>query len=61
MWPREALALDSYKEYIEIFASSLKQTMGSREGVAYLLRACGFQIEESEINLAPETRWKVQR
>ena len=56
-----SLALDSYKEYIEIFASSLKQTMGSREGVAYLLRACGFQIEENEINLAPETRWKVQR
>jgi hypothetical protein len=56
-----SLALDSYKEYIEIFASSLKQTMGSREGVAYLLRACGFQVNEAEINLAPETRWKVQR
>jgi hypothetical protein len=56
-----SLALDSYKEYIEIFANSLKQTMGSREGVAYLLRACGFEIEEAQINLAPETRWKVQR
>jgi len=56
-----SLALDSYKEYIEIFAHSLKQTMGSREGIAYLLRACGFQINEPEINLAPETRWKVQR
>ena len=56
-----SLALDSYKEYVEIFASSLKQTMGSREGVAYLLRACGFQINEAEINLTPETRWKVQR
>ena len=56
-----SLALDSYKEYAEIFAHSLKQTMGSREGVAYLLRACGFQVEDNEINLAPETRWKVQR
>ena len=56
-----SLALDSYKEYIEIFANSLKQTMGSREGVAYLLRACGFEIDESQINLSPETRWKVQR
>jgi hypothetical protein len=56
-----SLALDSYKEYIEIFANSLKQTMASREGVAYLLRACGFEIEDGEINLTPETRWKVQR
>jgi hypothetical protein len=56
-----SLALDSYKEYIEIFANSLKQTMGSREGVAYLLRACGFEVDESQINLSPETRWKVER
>ena len=56
-----SLALDSYKEYIEIFASSLKGTMGSREGVAYLLRTCGFHVNEAEINLTPETRWKVQR
>ena len=56
-----SLALDSYKEYIEIFAHSLKQTMGTREGVAYLLRACGFEVNETEINLQPETRWKVQR
>ncbi len=55
-----ALDLDSYKEYIELFAHSLKQTMGSREGVAYLLRACGFEVGEQEINLQPETRWKVQ-
>ena len=32
-----SLALDSYKEYIELFAHSLKQTMSRREGVAYLL------------------------
>jgi len=55
------LALDSYKEYIEIFAHSLKQTMSTREGVAYLLQACGFQVEKEAINLVPETRWKVQR
>lgn len=56
-----SLALDSYKEYIELFAHSLKQTMGTREGVAYLLQACGFELNKDDINLAPETRWKVQR
>lgn len=56
-----SLALDSYKEYIEIFAHSLKQTMDSREGVAYLLESCGFTINKDDINLKPETRWKVQR
>jgi hypothetical protein len=56
-----SLALDSYKEYVEIFANSLKQTMGTQEGVAYLLRACGFEVDERDINLHPETRWKVQR
>jgi hypothetical protein len=55
------LALDSYKEYIELFAHSLKQTMGSTEGVAYLLQACGFEVKKEEVNLQPETRWKVQR
>ncbi|MEA3207739.1 MAG: hypothetical protein QOE70_796 [Chthoniobacter sp.] len=54
-----SLALDSYKEYIELFAHSLKQTMGSREGVAYLLQACGFEVSKDNINLTPETRWKV--
>ena len=54
----DRLALDSYKEYIEIFAHSLKQTMESPEGVNYLLRSCGFDVKESEINLQPETRWK---
>ncbi|MEO7796865.1 MAG: hypothetical protein ABIY47_03955 [Opitutaceae bacterium] len=56
-----SLALDSYKEYIELFAHSLKQTMGSGEGVAFLLQACGFEVNKDEINLTPETRWKVQR
>ena len=52
------LALDSYKEYIELFARSLKETMESREGVAYLLRSAGFDIAIDEINLRPELRWK---
>ncbi|HEU0209087.1 MAG TPA: hypothetical protein VFQ78_08900 [Candidatus Udaeobacter sp.] len=52
------LALESYKEYIELFARSLKETMESREGVAYLLRAAGFEVPLEEINLAPELRWK---
>ena len=56
-----SLALDSYKEYIELFSHSLKQTMSSREGVAYLLKACGFEVSKEDINLQPDTRWKVQR
>lgn len=52
------LALDSYKEYIEIFARSFKETMESREGIDYLLRSCGFEVPLEEINLQPETRWK---
>lgn len=52
------LELESYKEYIELFARSLKETMESREGVAYLLRAVGFKVPVEEINLDPELRWK---
>jgi hypothetical protein len=52
------LALESYKEYIELFARSLKETMESREGVAYLLRAAGFEVPPGEINLDPQLRWK---
>ena len=52
------LALDSYKEYVELFARSLKETMESREGVAYLLRAAGFEVPPEQINLQPELRWK---
>jgi len=55
------LALDSYKEYIELFARSLRETMGSKEGVAYLLEYCGFQVNHDDINLHAETRWKVER
>ena len=52
------LELESYKEYIELFARSLKETMESREGVSYLLRAVGFDVPPGEINLDPELRWK---
>ncbi len=52
------LELESYKEYIELFARSLKETMESREGVAHLLRAAGFDVRTEEINLNPELRWK---
>jgi hypothetical protein len=52
------LELESYKEYIELFARSLKETMESREGVDYLLRAAGFKVRPDEINLNPELRWK---
>src|SRR5438132_12083214 len=52
------LELESYKEYVELFARSLKETMESREGVAYLLRAVGFEVPPEEINLNPELRWK---
>ena len=52
------LELESYKEYIELFARSLKETMESREGVAYLLRSVGFDVRPEEINLQPELRWK---
>ncbi len=51
------LALESYKEYIEVFARSLKETMESREGVSYLLRAVGFDVSPEEVNLQPELRW----
>jgi len=53
------LSLDSYKEYIEVFARSLKETMESREGVSYLLRAVGFDVAPEEVNLRPELRWKA--
>ena len=55
------LALESYKEYIEIFAKSLRESMATTEGIAYLLRSCGFHANTQDINLDPETRWKIQR
>jgi hypothetical protein len=53
-----SLSLESYKEYIEVFARSLKETMGSPEGVSYLLRVAGFDVPPEQINLRPELRWK---
>src|SRR5436190_20139140 len=55
------LAIESYKEYIELFARSLKETMESREGVSYLLRDVGFEIRHDEINLNPELRRKREK
>jgi len=52
------LALESYKEYIEVFARSLKETMESPAGVSYLLRAVGFDVPAEEVNLRPDLRWK---
>src|SRR5437660_8966215 len=52
------LALESYKEYIELFARSLKETMESRQGVSYLLRSAGFHVPAEQINLQPDLRWK---
>ena len=52
------LSLDSYKEYVELFARSLKETMESREGVSYLLRSVGFEVPPEKINLHPDLRWK---
>jgi len=52
------LALESYKEYIELFARSLKETMESPEGISYLLRSVGFEVRPDDVNLNPELRWK---
>jgi hypothetical protein len=52
------LSLESYKEYIELFARCLRETMETKEGVAYLLQSCGFETQLDEINTQPEWRWK---
>ena len=53
------LSLESYKEYIELFARALRETMDSPEGVLYLLRAAGLEgVTSKSVNLAPEWRWK---
>jgi hypothetical protein len=54
------LNLESYKEYLEVFARSLHETMGSREGVSFLLRAVGFDVSPEQVNLRPELRWKYR-
>jgi len=51
------LQLDSYKEYIELFAKCLRETMETPEGVAYLIQSCGFKVDEDDVNLHPEWRW----
>ena len=56
-----SLSLESYKEYVEIFARTLRETMGSQDGIAWLLESCGFQVKPEQVNLQPEMRWKVTR
>src|SRR6476619_1168753 len=46
------LTLDSYKEYIELFARSLKETIESREGVSYFRLGYALAGRPDEINLA---------
>ncbi len=55
------LELESCKEYVELFARYLRETMGTREGVAFLLHACGFDIPGELVDMNRQTRWKVQR
>jgi|GEM_PF-2213390 len=57
---RGQLSLDSNKEYIELFARSLRETMGDAEGVGYLMKAAGFEVPSAEINLDPSWRWKTE-
>ena len=54
----DQLALESYKEYIELFARCLRETMETNEGVSYLLHSCGFEIAPEDVNLYPDWRWK---
>ena len=51
------LSLESYKEYIELFARCLRETMETREGVSYLLRSSGFEVSPEDVNLYPDWRW----
>lgn len=54
---KDQLTLTSYKEYIELFARCLRETMETKEGVSYLLKRAGFEISQEDINLYPEWRW----
>lgn len=56
-----SLGVENYKEYVEMIARSLRDTLASKEGVSYLLEAIGFDIDPDTINLNPETRWRVTR
>ncbi len=52
------LELDSYKEYVELFARCLRETMETQEGVQYLMRSVGFDVGLDDINTNPQWRWK---
>ncbi len=52
------LGVASYKEYVELLARFLRETIGSKAGVKYLLDSCGLEgATEEDINLEPELRW----
>ncbi|MDZ4789379.1 MAG: hypothetical protein SH807_10605 [Blastochloris sp.] len=51
------LSVESYKEYVELFARCLRETMETKEGVAYLLKSCGFQTNTEDVNTHPDWRW----
>ena len=52
------LEVGSYKEYIELLARFVRETIGSKAGVKYLLDSCGLEgATEEDINLEPELRW----
>jgi len=55
------LELESCKEYVELFARYLRDTMSTREGVAYLLHSCGFDVPLELVETNPQTRWRVSR
>ncbi|MEO0454679.1 MAG: hypothetical protein AAFY98_11155 [Verrucomicrobiota bacterium] len=55
------LEMESYKEYIELFARCLRETMESQEGVAYLIKSCGFEVDEKDVNLNPDWRWGTKK
>lgn len=55
------LELASSKEYVELFARYVRDTLGTADGVAYLLTACGFTVPPAQVELNPQTRWKVQQ
>ena len=52
------LEVGSYKEYVELLSRFLRETIGSKAGVKYLLDSCGLEgATEDSINLNPELRW----
>jgi hypothetical protein len=54
----DQLQVGSYKEYVELLARFVRETIGSKAGVKYLLDSCGLEgATEETVNLEPELRW----